>query len=89
MLKQSRRMAPATLAAVLIFSAGLVISDSRDQQGGTPVVVGTSVVPDGTVVAGSDVGFIIERTTPNGRPQGRVVVRIAGQWVPAEILPNN
>jgi len=37
------------------------------------------------VLSGDDIGFRVERDGPNG-PIGRIVVRIDGQWVEAQLV---
>jgi hypothetical protein len=43
--------------------------------------------PDYRIVSGSDVGFRVEGKDVAGRPMGRWMVRIDGQWVEAVDTP--
>lgn len=39
--------------------------------------------PDARVISGSDLGFRVEGRDRAGNPQGTLVVRVNGAWVPA------
>jgi hypothetical protein len=44
--------------------------------------------PPSSVFSGADVGFRVEGYRDDGTPYGRVVVRIDGKWIGAELGPS-
>jgi hypothetical protein len=42
---------------------------------------------DGRIISGADIGFRVETADREGRPIGRLMVRIEGKWVEAGYSP--
>jgi hypothetical protein len=59
----------ASLVAVAMLTSAVIFSQSRLPE------------REYRVLSGSDVGFRVEGTDPSGRPLGRLVLRINGEWV--------
>ena len=63
------------IVAAGVFASGVLFAQRR------------LLEPDYRIVSGSDVGFRVEGKDVSGRPMGRWMVRIDGQWVEAVDTP--
>jgi hypothetical protein len=61
----------AFLLTAAVFTSGVLFAQRR------------LLEPDYRIISGSDVGFRVEGKDVTGRPMGRWMVRIDGQWVEA------
>jgi hypothetical protein len=65
-------LAVAVLVLTIALASGLLLAQTR------------LLAPnDYYILSGSDIGFRVEGTDTNGRPAGRVMLRINGRWVEA------
>ena len=65
----------ASLIAVAIFASGVMRAQTA------------LLEREYRIVSGTDVGFRIEGTDQSGKPVGRWMIRVDGQWVEASTAP--
>jgi hypothetical protein len=76
-LRLSQRHRALALAWIVSLALSAAIGRAATQRDNTP-----------TIVSGADIGFRVEKITPTGGRAGRLVVRIDGKWVDAELAPS-
>ena len=81
----SRRVGFVAACAISLVFVGMFASAQvRQTPPGTPFPPANPPLNAPTVIAGNDLGFRVESTT-NGIPVGKLVVRINGKWVEAQL----
>lgn len=74
-----QRIAVAFACALCLIIGGVF----AHAQAPKPAAAQTERISPSTVISGSDIGFSVQRRSGD-RVQGTLVVRINGEWVPAE-----
>jgi hypothetical protein len=77
-MRRMLRWTVTLMIAVALFASGALLAQTT---------VPRFLQRDFKILSGSDVGFRVEGTDSGGRPTGRWMVRIDGQWVEAVDAP--